>query len=230
MALFAIADTHLSFGTPDKRMSVFKGWDNHAERLHAGWNGAVGVDDTVVIAGDVSWAQTLTEATADLRFIDSLNGSKIILRGNHDYWWTTLTKMRRLRDEQGLHSIEFLHNNAYKVGNAAVCGTRGWLNESDAPIDTKMTLREAARLERSIQAGLAQGVGEVVVFLHYPPVYAYEENAAILEVLRKYAVRRVFAGHIHLSGMPSAFKGERYGICFDMITADSLKFVPQKVL
>jgi len=222
--LYAIADTHLSFGVSNKDMCIFKGWTNHSERLRENWNRVVGEDDTVVIAGDISWGSTLTQALPDFEFIDKqLDGSKIILKGNHDYWWNTTAKTQQFFCENNINSIQILHNNAYKIKDIAICGTRGWLE------DVHIMQREAGRLEVSIKSGLEMG-GEPIVFLHYPPIYAYEENEYVLEVLRKYAIKRVYFGHIHSSGLPQAFMGERYGIQFDMITADYLKFMPKKIL
>jgi hypothetical protein len=218
-------------------MSIFKGWENHAERLRTGWNSVVGEQDTVVVAGDITWAKNLEQSRADLEFIDrELSGRKVIIRGNHDYWWGTLASMQRYFAD--LSSISFLHNTACRVGAAAVCGTRGWLAATeevkgfDESECAKIALRESGRLEKSILAGLellGNDGGEPIVFLHYPPIHAFSENEHILGVLRKYAIKRVFSGHIHMSGMSSAFIGEKYGTHFDIIAADSLKFVPRKV-
>jgi hypothetical protein len=228
MALYAIADTHLSFGTPNKKMNVFKGWENHAERLRTEWNRVVNDDDTVVIGGDISWG--LAESLPDFEFIaNELNGGKIILKGNHDYWWTSLTKMYGVLSANNINGIDFLHNNAYKVGGLTVCGTKGRIRENDEKFDEKILLREAGRLESSIAAGLESG-NEILVFLHYPPICAREENTHILEILEKYSIKRVFSGHIHSSGMAQAFIGEKYGIYFDIVTADSLNFTPRKIL
>jgi hypothetical protein len=212
-------------------MSIFKGWYEHWKILRDNWNSAVGQGDTVVIAGDVSWAKSLDEALPDFEFISrELNGSKIILKGNHDYWWNTRTKLESFMFSHDMNNIAFLHNNAYRIGNVTVCGTRGWINTRlGEESDLKVVQREAGRLEASILAGLELG-GEPAVFLHYPPIYAGNENECILEVLCKYAIKRVFSGHIHQSGMGCALIGERYGINFDMITADYLKFTPCEIL
>ncbi|MCL1904111.1 MAG: metallophosphoesterase [Oscillospiraceae bacterium] len=236
MSVFAISDVHLSFGTKNKDMSIFKGWSNHSERLRANWNRTVSENDTVVIGGDISWGKTLFEALPDFLFIDKeLNGKKLILKGNHDYWWTTLVKMRKWLSDNGALNIDFLYNNAYRIDNLTICGTRGYINsENDKENVTsergqKMLLREAARLEASIKAGLELG-GEPIVFLHYPPIYSIEENENILKLLNKYVIKRVFSGHIHLSGIDKAFIGKRNETYFDTITADFLDFTPKKIL
>jgi len=180
MGLFAIADLHLSLGK-NKPMCIFKGWENHAERLKENWNKLVGEDDTVVIAGDISWATELTDAVPDLLFIDEeLKGKKIILKGNHDYWWTSLSKLKALN----LKNIDFLHNNAFLIGDIAVCGTRGWLNEEDKIHCEKLQKREALRLEASIKQAKALNASEIYAFLHYSPAYGDFVNFHITDVLQ----------------------------------------------
>jgi predicted phosphohydrolase len=229
--LYAIADIHLSLGVENKNMSIFKGWENHGERLFSNWNNSIGGNDVAVIAGDVSWGKTLEESLPDFEFISKLNGTKIILKGNHDYWWNTDSKMRGFLSQNKINDINFLNNNAYRVGDVAVCGTRGWIGEgmNSMPCDEKILLREARRLEASVKAGLELG-GEIVVFLHCPPIHAREENSLVIEVLKKYSIKRVFSGHIHSSGMNKAFIGEKYGVYFDIITSDYLNFSPKKIL
>jgi hypothetical protein len=220
MSLFAIADLHLSFGC-GKPMEIFKGWENHAERLRENWNKAVGVDDTVVIAGDISWAQRYEEALPDLEFIDSeLHGRKIILKGNHDYWWTSLGKMNTWK------SISFLRNNAFLVGDIAVCGTRGWMSEPET--DEKLQRREELRLEASVKQAAAPGT-EIVVFLHYPPIYGGFENYNLIDIMQRHGVKRCFYGHLHGSAHKHAVRGTRYGIEFTLISADFVGFAPVRI-
>ena len=145
MSLFAIADTHLSFGT-DKPMDDFIGWNDYTARLQKNWNSIVEPYDTVVIAGDISWAMNFDELKADFEFIHNLNGTKIILKGNHDYWWTTARKMNKFIEENGFNSIKILHNNSYTVGDVSVCGSRGWMFESDEAHDEKVLNREVMRV------------------------------------------------------------------------------------
>ena len=134
MSLFAIADTHLSFGT-DKPMDIFGGWSDYTERLGKNWRAVVSDDDTVVIAGDISWAMKLEEAKADFSFLDSLTGKKLIIKGNHDYWWQTKKKLDLFLTENGFDTIEILFNNAYRVGDFTVCGSRGWFYDAQTSAD-----------------------------------------------------------------------------------------------
>lgn len=228
MAVFTIGDLHLSFGT-DKPMDIFRGWDNYVERLEQNWNYMVGDDDTVVIAGDVSWAMKLENTADDFRFInDTLNGNKIILKGNHDYWWETYSKMNAFLSQQGFDRIKILSNNAYRADDICVCGSRGWINDTGAPFDKKIVMREAGRLELSIQAGKKLG-GEIIAFLHYPPIFASEENYDILDVLQKNGIKDCYYGHVHGGAQKRAFTGVKYGIDFHMISADSVEFTPIRV-
>ena len=150
MSLFAIADLHLSLGE-DKPMDVFSGWNDYVQRLEENWRRLVTEDDTVVIAGDISWAMKLEETLTDFRFIDSLPGKKLLLKGNHDYWWSTKRKTDMFLQEHHLDSMQILFNNAYRVGDYAVCGTRGWFLENDTPEDVKVLNREVGRLRFSLE-------------------------------------------------------------------------------
>ena len=167
--LFAISDLHLSFGS-DKPMDVFRGWENYTDRLKANWNRLVGENDTVVIAGDISWSISLEGAKADFEFINSLNGKKILLKGNHDYWWGTANKINEFLKENKFDSIKILHNNFYSDGKLAICGTRGWLYDGTGEQDKKVISRECGRLQTSIKGAIDNGT-EPIVFLHYPPAY-----------------------------------------------------------
>ncbi len=228
MSLFAIADTHLSFGT-DKPMDVFQGWQDYESRLAENWRAIVRDTDTVVIAGDISWGMNLSETTPDFRFLHELPGRKIILKGNHDYWWSTRKKAETCFAENGLDTLSILFNNAFEVGSVAVCGTRGWLAESCSDEDRKVLLREAGRLQTSLDAAKAFSK-EPVVFLHYPPVNAdgtwCEE---IFSVLRKEGVRRVYYGHLHGPSCRMAVQGEKDGIRLTLISCDALRFSPKLI-
>jgi len=235
MSLFAIADLHLSLGS-DKPMSVFKGWESHIERLEQNWNAAVSPGDTVVLAGDTSWGTTLETALPDLNFInDKLHGKKIILKGNHDYWWTSLSKMNEFLAANNLDKIDFLYNNAFLVDRIAVCGTRGWLNErlseNDEPHAEKLQKREAGRLEASVKRGseLIENGGELCAFLHYPPIYGGFEDYFLIDILQKYEIKRCFYGHLHGASHKNALSGTRYGIEFTLISADFVEFTPIRV-
>ena len=151
MSLFAIADPHLSLDA-DKSMEVFRGWQDYVARLEANWRAVVGEEDTVVIAGDLSWGMSLAGALRDMQFLHSLPGRKLLLKGNHDYWWSTRRKMDTFFEEHGLHSLQIVHNDAALVEGIAVCGTRGWFFDAEEDADKKVVLREAGRLRTSIQA------------------------------------------------------------------------------
>lgn len=224
MALYAIADLHLSTSV-NKPMDIFGGWEGHVERLAENWNKTVSEEDTVVIPGDISWGMDLGEAKSDFGFIHGLNGVKIIAKGNHDYWWTTMSKLNAFLAENGFDSIKFLHNNHYAYGKYGICGTRGWINETEVPADAKVLAREAQRLEVSVKSALNEGL-EPIVFLHYPPLYGNECNYDILEIMYKYNVKECYYGHLHGKSHRYAVCGERDGINFQLIAGDFVQFCP----
>ena len=228
MALYTIGDLHLSFAK-DKPMDVFgSNWQNHAEKLREGFS-SLGEDDVTVLCGDLSWGMDLDETEPDFRFVDELPGKKIILKGNHDYWWTTAARMKRFFAEKGIGSVEILHNNCFFYGDLAICGTRGWFYEEDRGDghDAKIMRREVMRLEASLKAA---GEREKLVFLHYPPIYQSYRCPEILELLEKHRVRLCCYGHIHGKGRALAFNG-RYGCtAFRLVSADQLDFRPVKLL
>lgn len=227
MALFAIADTHLSLDA-DKSMEIFSGWQDYVPRLEANWRAVVGESDTVVIAGDVSWGMSLEGALADFRFLNALPGKKLLLKGNHDYWWSTRRKMELFFAEHGLDTLRIVHNDACLVDGIAVCGTRGWFFDAEEDADRKVVLREAGRLRASIQAAKAAG-GEPVVFLHYPPLTQSARCGEIMQVLLEEEIRRCCYGHLHGPAMRAAVTGEHEGIQFALISADSLRFCPRLI-
>lgn len=226
MSLFAIADTHLSFGT-DKPMDSFEGWQDYTQRLRKNWNKLIGCGDDVVIAGDISWASDFEELRPDFDFIESLNGNKIIIKGNHDFWWNTLSKMNRFLDENGYKTIRFLYNNSFLCGGVSVCGSRGWCFDSENEADEKILLRETGRIERSLQSAAAK---EKIVFLHYPPVTRNSVCTPIVELLEKYGIKKCFYGHLHGEAAKYAFEG-KYGTAeYKLISCDRLKFTPYLIL
>ena len=225
MAVYAIADLHLSFGT-DKPMDVFHGWDNYTDRLKQNWQHLIEPQDTVVIAGDVSWAMKLSETEADFSFINSLSGRKLILKGNHDYWWSTKSKMDNYLAEKGFDTMSILHNNYYVADGTAICGSRGWFYDAETDADMMILKREVGRLRMSIEPAVRDGY-DPVVFIHYPPIYNNMECSEILDVLREYNIKKCFYGHIHGGNASKrAFVGERYGISFRLISCDFLGFTP----
>lgn len=229
MSLFVIGDLHLSMGVPEKTMEVFSGWENYQERIGKNWRETVKDEDTVVIAGDTSWGMSTAQSEPDFRFIDNLPGKKIILKGNHDYWWTTQRKIINFFEENQFTTLNILHNNHYKYENYGICGTRGWVNMPDEPFDAKILAREAGRLETSIKSALAENL-EPIVFLHYPPIFANSFNYDMLDVLYKYNVKKCFYGHVHGKGHSVALKGIYDDVFFSLISGDFLQFKPEKVL
>ncbi len=222
MSLFVIADTHLSFGT-DKPMDTFEGWLNYTEKLSKNWNKVVDCSDDVVIAGDISWAMNFEQLIPDLKFIENLNGNKIILKGNHDYWWNTLSKMNRMLEENNFKTIKFLHNNSYSVNNISVCGSRGWMFESDEEFDEKVLAREVMRLRRSLETAEND---DKITFLHYPPITTNSECTEIIELLKEFGIKKCFFGHLHGEGAKYAREGNIEGIDFKLISCDRLGFTP----
>ena len=181
-------------------------------------------EDTVVIPGDFSWGIDLEEALPDFQFIEALHGKKLVMKGNHDYWWTTRTKAEKFFTEKGLKTIGILHNNSVLCEGKALCGTRGWVFMPNEAHDLKISAREAARLELSLKASLQYPDAEKIVFLHYPPVYANEMVPNIFDVLYTYGVKRVYYGHIHGAARGAVNEGEYMGINFKLISADHLGF------
>lgn len=228
MSLYAIADLHLSLSS-HKPMNIFPGWDNHVERLEKNWQNTVSNDDTVVIPGDISWAINFDEAKADFDFINRLNGHKIILKGNHDYWWNSMAKMNRFLDENGFDTITILHNSYYPYGEYGICGTRGWIKDTEEPADAKVLAREAGRLEASIKAAFADGK-KPMVFLHYPPIYANDYNREILDVLFRYDIKNCYYGHLHGNAHRFAVCGEVDGINYQLIAGDFVQFCPKLIM
>lgn len=224
MAVYAIGDTHLSFGS-DKPMNIFKGWDDYVLRLEKKWQNLVNENDTVIINGDVSWGMSLEESKKDFEFLNGLNGTKILMKGNHDYWWNTARKMESFFAENGFDALKILHNNAYRAGDISIAGTRGWFFDAEKDNADKVMSRECARLQRSIDAARELG-GETVVFLHYPPVSISRDCEPILSVLTDNGIKRCYYGHLHGGAARLGVNGEKYGISFRLVSADFLGFCP----
>lgn len=222
MSLFAIADTHLSLGT-NKPMDSFEGWNNYVSRLEKNWRGVVNESDTVIIAGDVSWALNFSELHADFDFLNRLPGRKIIIKGNHDYWWNTVSSMEKFAAENSFDTITFLNNNSFECCGVSVCGSRGWLLEQDSDEDEKILKREIGRIERSIDSAQTE---EKLVFLHYPPVTANHLNSEILHLLKSKGIKKCYYGHLHGKAAHFAYQGELDGITLKLISADTLHFTP----
>ena len=234
MSIYSIADLHLSTSVA-KPMDIFGyRWQGYTEKIKKRWCALVGEDDTVVVPGDISWAMSLGDALSDFRFIDDLPGKKILGKGNHDFWWTTVTKMRSYLSENGIGSIDFLYNNAFLVEDYVICGSRGWYveerlqNTSDEVDYKKIVLREAARLEISLTeaARLSEnGRFPFLCYFHFPPVFNLFVCREIIDVLHAFGVKHCYFGHIHGNyTIPRTIDFE--GISFTMIAADYLNFVP----
>ncbi|MCL2747485.1 MAG: metallophosphoesterase [Oscillospiraceae bacterium] len=294
MALYALGDTHLSLSA-GKPMDVFGGaWENYMDKLARGL-GVLTDDDTLVLCGDTSWAKSFPEARDDFAFLNAFPGRKLIVKGNHDYWWSTATKMRRFFAEEGFHTLDILHNNAWLHGDVALCGTRGWFYEEDnshqGTHDEKVFLRECIRLKASLDAGRkllgasagdpghpesgagggvgvggadGNGVdgdggmdgadgngmdgdggvggaggngmdgdgdpdGELLAFLHYPPLYEGYRCDEIVDILTRYGVRRCFYGHLHGPSHQRAIEGAYRGIDYRLVSADYTEFRPFRI-
>lgn len=224
MELYTIADLHLGFGV-DKPMNIFGGWDDHVERIEKNWQSKIRPEDIVVIPGDLSWGMNLKQSEPDFAFLEKLNGTKIISKGNHDYWWETRSKMQRFFDEKGFRSLRLMQNDHYAFGDVGICGTRGWVNDNTESASAKVIAREAIRLELSLQSALKEGL-RPVVFLHYPPVYGENRNLDMLDVLYKYKIKKVFYGHLHGKAHAYAINGMYDGIEYHLISSDFLHFDP----
>lgn len=228
MALFAIGDLHLSLGA-DKPMDVFGGaWDGYVDKLRAGLS-IIGPEDTTVLCGDLSWGMDLEAALPDFRFISAIPGRKILLKGNHDYWWSTAKKFYAFCRQYELENMELLHNCCFFYGDLAICGTRGWFYEEDkgGEHDEKVFRRELGRLETSLKAA---GEVEKYCFLHYPPRYRGYECPELIALMERYGVRQCCYGHLHGGSHKLAVQGLHGGVDYRMVSADYLGFRPLRLL
>ena len=242
MSLFVLGDTHLSLGVPGKPMDIFGGWENYMTLIETHWKRLIQPEDTVVLAGDISWGMTLAEAKADFAFLHALPGTKIILKGNHDYWWNSMKKMMEFFTANGFDSLRILHNNCYAYEGFGICGTRGWVNipgelnakgepaDESVSGDVKVLRREEQRLRVSLQAAKSQGL-QPIAFLHYPPIYWNNRNELMLNALHDFGVKDCYYGHLH--GAVTHARAEKNtvdGITYHLIAGDYLQFVPEKIL
>ena len=228
MALYAIGDLHLCLGAP-KPMDIFGGnWTGYMDKLKEGMS-VITDADTTVLLGDLSWALSLEESAADFAWINEIPGRKIILKGNHDYWWSTAAKFYKFCEVQQFSDMLILNNNCYEYEDWAICGTRGWFFEEErsGAHDEKVFRRELCRLESSLKAA---GDKHKMVFLHYPPRYKGYECKEILELLEKYEVRRCFYGHLHGGSHKLAMEGLWDGVEYRLVSSDHLNFKPYKVI
>lgn len=226
MALYVLGDPHLSFRS-QKPMDIFGGaWNGYVDKLREGLS-ILREEDTIVLAGDISWGMSLEESTEDFAFLDAFPGRKLIVKGNHDYWWTTANKTYRFWEEHGFKTLNLLHNNCYEYGAYALCGTRGWfLDEDKNGHNQKVFNRELLRLETSLKAA---GEKPKLVFLHYPPLYQGYSCPEILNLLEQYQVRACYYGHLHGGSHRLALEGMHGSVDYHLVAGDYLGFHPLKI-
>ena len=233
--IYTIGDLHLSF-KENKPMSIFgENWNGHEEKIKKDWLGKVSEDDLVVLPGDFSWATYLKDTDEDFKYLNKLPGKKILLKGNHDYWWNTLNKMREFVKEKKFHNIDFLYNNSYEFEGKVIVGARGWAMSDEAE-DIRLFKREAIRLELSIQDGIKKygEDKEFIAFTHYPPItkstLINNELNDMLRILKKYNIKKCYYGHLHSNSIKEAVEGEHFGINFKLVSADGLDFKLERII
>jgi len=237
MSIYIIGDLHLAF-SQDKPMSIFgQNWEKHHEKIKQNWIEKVKPQDTVILAGDFSWATYLEDTYEDFSYLNTLPGKKILMKGNHDYWWTTLTSMKRYLEENKIENVDFLYNNSFEIEDKIIVGTRGWtLNDTEN--SSKMIAREALRLELSIKdAEEKYGKDkEIIAIMHYPPISSnskkneYTYDSKFLDIMKKYNIKKCYYGHLHGLSHKDAIEGIIDGIEFKLISSDYLDFKLHKIL
>ena len=229
MSIFVIGDLHLSFNQ-NKPMDIFgTNWIDHEEKIKQDWIRKVKENDLVIIPGDFSWETYLENTELDFSFLNNLPGKKLLLKGNHDYWWTTLTNMKKFLKEKNFTNIDFLYNNSYEYEDKIICGTRGW-SIVDHEADKKLINRELIRLELSLKSGIEQygTQKEIIVFMHYPPItkstIISNQERYFLNLMKKYNVKRCYYAHLHGASINEAIEGNIEGVEFKLVSADGLDF------
>lgn len=230
MSIYTIGDLHLSFHE-NKPMSIFgENWEGHEEKIKKDWIEKVKENDLVVLPGDFSWSTYLKDTYEDFSYLNSLPGKKLLLKGNHDYWWTTVTSMKKFLEENHFNHIDFVYNSAYEFENYIISGTRGW-GQNEEGEDKKLLKREVARLELSLKEASRlneKREKEILVFLHYPPItknnIINNEMSDFIKIMKKYGVKKCYYGHLHSNSIKEAVEGEYYGINFKLVSADGLDF------
>lgn len=228
MTIFAIGDLHLS-GSGAKPMDVFgRHWENHFGQITERWLSMVSPEDTVLIPGDISWAMQFEEATIDLRRIAQLPGTKVLLRGNHDYWWSSITRLRAYLPQDMLA----LQNDSVALAGVALCGTRGWDFPTESfPLEAqeeKVYRRELIRLELTLQSAKRHGL-PILAMMHYPPLLQDHRDTAFTALLERYGVAMCVYGHLHSAGIQNGFSGEHNGVQYRLVSCDAIDFSPVKV-
>ena len=226
MSIYVIGDLHLYFSI-DKPMNIFGcNWEKHAEKIKDNWIKKVKETDTVLIPGDFSWATYLEETYKDFEFLNNLPGRKILLKGNHDYWWTTLNKMNNYIKNSGFENIDFLYNNSFFIEDKIITGTRGWISNLNNE-NLKILKRENERLKLSIKSGIEKygEDKEIIVLMHYPPfIKENVENIDFVKTMKEFNVSKCFYGHLHAGSIQDAVEGTVEGIQFKLVSADGLNF------
>ena len=233
MAIYTIGDLHLSLKHP-KPMDIFgNNWENHEEKIKQDWLSKVTEKDLVILPGDFSWETYLKETDKDFEYINNLPGKKLLLKGNHDYWWTTVSSMRNFIKENNFENIDFIYNNSYEFENYLIAGTRGWSVKEEG--NEKMLNRETIRLDLSLQdATKKYGTEkEILVFMHYPPItntdLQQNQEPEFVRIMKKYNVKKCFYGHLHSTSINDAVEGNYFGIDFKLVSSDSLNFKLYKI-
>ena len=236
MSIYTIGDLHLSFKNP-KPMNIFgENWENHEEKIKQDWLSKVKEEDLVVLLGDFSWVTYLEETDKDFEYLNNLPGKKVLLKGNHDYWWTTVTSMRNFIKENKYENIDFIYNTSYEFEDVIIAGTRGWSLIEDSADRERMINRECARLELSLKDAMQKNVDgekEIIVFIHYPPIInenlVQNRESEFIKVMKKYNVKRCYYAHLHAGSIKDAIEGEHFGIQFKLVSADGVDFKLVKV-
>lgn len=228
MALYSISDLHLSF-YKDKPMDIFGDiWKEHYKKIEYNWNKNIKQEDIVLLPGDISWAKNMKEFEPDINFINNLSGTKIIMSGNHDYWWGSTSKLNDM-----FENIYFLKNNYFVYENKAICGTRGWLCPNDTYFtnhDEKIYIRETKRLILSLESALKAGYNDIIVMLHFPPTNDKKENSIFTDIIDDYNVKTVIYGHLHGEEyFDLSYKGIVNDVNYYFVSADYLNFNPVKI-
>lgn len=234
MSIYTIGDLHLSF-SQNKPMNIFgDNWNGHADKIRKNWMEKVNKEDFVVLPGDFSWAMYLKDTYKDFEYLEKLPGNKILLKGNHDYWWSGLSKMNEYLKENNFNNINFLYNNSYLVEDTIISGTRGW-NLTDSEDNEKMLNRECIRLKLSLEDGINKfGINkEIIVFMHYPPIskagISNGYTKKYISIMKEYGVKKCYYGHLHGTSHSEAIEGNVDGIEFYLVSSDYLDFDLVKV-
>ena len=240
MSIYAIGDLHLSLNR-EKPMDIFGGnWKNHEQKIKENWKNTVQDNDLVILPGDFSWEMHLKDMYNDFAYLNELPGKKLLLKGNHDYWWTTLAKMREFLQENKFENIDFVYNNSYLFEDKIIAGTRGWVL-NDTENSDKMNHREEERLKLSLQSGVDNfGDKEIICIMHYPPIIEENKNDAnnqsknlkvsnYVQIMKDYNVKTCLYGHLHGESHKEAFEGIIEGINFKLVSSDYLDFKLYKV-